>query len=128
LRPLAHGRVRAHVPRQPSRVQHRYRRGALASPHRSGARALETAIASVPAPSYVLEVLEDNASAIALFTAAGFVETRRFRCWTYDRPGAELPAIDRPDLAMIAARANVGSWQLPPIAAPRAPAGRCCRR
>ncbi|HZJ64140.1 MAG TPA: GNAT family N-acetyltransferase [Kofleriaceae bacterium] len=83
--------------------------------HRRGGLARElvdTVIASVPARSYVLEVLEDNARAIALYLGAGFVETRRFRCWTFDRRGDDVPAIPAPDLAAIAARADVDlSWQ-----------------
>jgi ribosomal protein S18 acetylase RimI-like enzyme len=88
--------------------------GVVPSHRRGGlARALvDTVIATVSARSYVLEVLEDNARAIALYTRAGFVETRRFRCWTFDQPGDDLPAIDAPDLAAIAGRADVElSWQ-----------------
>lgn len=86
--------------------------------HRHGGLArelVETVIGSVPAASYVLEVLEDNARAIALYAGLGFVETRRFGCWTFDHPGEasdarkETPA---PDLAAIAAHADVAlAWQ-----------------
>lgn len=34
--------------------------------------------------SYVLEVIESNERAAALYRAAGFEERRRFQCWTYD--------------------------------------------
>jgi ribosomal protein S18 acetylase RimI-like enzyme len=72
---------------------------------------LEAVIASAP-PTYVLEVLEDNTRAIALYARAGFVEARRFSCWTYDRRGEPLPSIAAPDLAAIAAHADVEpSWQ-----------------
>jgi ribosomal protein S18 acetylase RimI-like enzyme len=83
--------------------------------HRRGGVArelVETVIATVSARSYVLEVLEHNARAIALYASIGFVEARRFLCWTFDRRGDDLPAIDAPDLAAIAARADVAlSWQ-----------------
>ena len=83
--------------------------------HRRGGLArelVETVIASVPARSYLLEVLEANQRAAALYLGVGFVETRRFRCWTFDRRGDDMPAIAAPDLAAIAARADVElSWQ-----------------
>jgi ribosomal protein S18 acetylase RimI-like enzyme len=60
---------------------------------------------------YVLEVLEDNAKAIALYTSAGFVERRRFQCWTYTGSGT-LPELHDADLDAIAAHADVEpSWQ-----------------
>jgi ribosomal protein S18 acetylase RimI-like enzyme len=93
-------------------------------------------IGSIAAASYVLEVLEDNARAIALYAGIGFVETRRFSCWTFDHGGEEPPVIDptredprpagraaptprdraspiaAPDLAAIAAHADVAlAWQ-----------------
>jgi ribosomal protein S18 acetylase RimI-like enzyme len=34
---------------------------------------------------YVLEVLEQNEKAVALYRDCGFVETRRLQCWTFDR-------------------------------------------
>lgn len=94
--------------------------------HRRGGLArelVETVIATVPAASYVLEVLEANTRAHALYLATGFVETRRFAVWTFDQPGApeqsaagetapELPTIEAPDLAAIVAHADVElSWQ-----------------
>jgi ribosomal protein S18 acetylase RimI-like enzyme len=83
--------------------------------HRRGGLArelVETVIGSVPAASYVLEVLEDNARAIALYAGIGFVETRRFGCWTFDHRGEALPVIAAPDLAAIAAHADVApAWQ-----------------
>lgn len=83
--------------------------------HRRGGLArelIETVIGSAPARSYLLEVFEDNARAIALYTSTGFVETRRFSCWTYDQQGAELPEIASPDLAAIAAHGDIApSWQ-----------------
>jgi ribosomal protein S18 acetylase RimI-like enzyme len=35
------------------------------------------------ATRYVLEVLEPNTGAIALYRGLGFIETRRFDCWTF---------------------------------------------
>jgi len=34
--------------------------------------------------SYVLEVIESNERAAALYRAVGFEESRRFQCWTYE--------------------------------------------
>lgn len=39
---------------------------------------------------YVLEVLEQNEKAAELYRACGFVETRRFQCWTFDAAGEPL--------------------------------------
>jgi ribosomal protein S18 acetylase RimI-like enzyme len=74
--------------------------GVAPSHRRTGvARALlDAVIASVHARSYVLEVIEDNAKAVALYASAGFVATRRLQCWTYG-PGGEAPAVTTPDLA-----------------------------
>lgn len=88
--------------------------GVVPGHRRSGvARALlDAVIASIGARAYVLEVLADNATAIAFYAGAGFVETRRLACWTYDRRGDELPVIATPDLAAIAAHADVEpAWQ-----------------
>lgn len=104
--------------------------GVVPAHRRSGlARALLDAVTgSVEASSYVLEVLEPNIGAIALYQAAGFVETRRLQCWTYDRRGDQLPEParaeapkqrseeraerDEPDLAAIAAHADIEpAWQ-----------------
>ena len=94
--------------------------------HRRGglARALLDAVTtSTPAASYVLEVLEPNTRAIALYEAAGFVIARRLQCWTFDARGADRHALpaglaapvppERPvDLAAIAASADVEpAWQ-----------------
>jgi ribosomal protein S18 acetylase RimI-like enzyme len=83
--------------------------------HRRGGLArelVERVIASARGAAYVLEVLEDNVKAIALYQAAGFVETRRFQSWAYAgeaRPAAI--AVD-PDLDGFAAEAEVEpSWQ-----------------
>lgn len=69
--------------------------------------------------SYVLEVLDDNAPAIALYRKLGFLETRGLQCWRYE-PAAEprqpLTVFGAPDLAAFAAAAagelDLGpSWQ-----------------
>jgi len=39
------------------------------------------------ASSYLLEVIETNAAAEALYRGLGFQETRRFDCWTYEGTG-----------------------------------------
>jgi len=52
-------------------------------------RLIDAVIAACDAP-YVLEVLEDNAGAIALYQAAGFAIIRRLQCWSYDGPREEL--------------------------------------
>jgi ribosomal protein S18 acetylase RimI-like enzyme len=39
------------------------------------------------ASSYLLEVIETNAAAEALYRSLGFQETRRFDCWTYEGTG-----------------------------------------
>jgi ribosomal protein S18 acetylase RimI-like enzyme len=88
--------------------------GIVPSRRRTGlARALlDAVLANVQPRVYVLEVLENNTRAIALYASAGFVETRRLACWTYDRRGEHLPELPTPDLAAIAARADVElSWQ-----------------
>lgn len=73
---------------------------------------VETVIARVPAQAYVLEVLEDNTRAAALYASVGFVEARRFTCWTFDQRGADVAALASPDLAAVAAHADVElSWQ-----------------
>ena len=74
----------------------------VAPAHRRGGVArdlLEAVIASVGARPYVLEVLEDNAKAIAFYRSAGFAVTRRLQCWTYAGPRAPLPELAAvPDL------------------------------
>lgn len=54
-----------------------------------------------------LEVLADNAKAIALYESLGFTRTRTLQCWTYDGPRLALPARELPD----AIGAFAPSWQ-----------------
>jgi ribosomal protein S18 acetylase RimI-like enzyme len=79
-------------------------------------------IASTAGAPYVLEVLETNAKAIALYEAAGFVQARRFQCWMYAgeaRPGA---IVTDPELEAFAAEADVElSWQNSMASIRRAP-------
>jgi len=44
---------------------------------------------------YVLEVLEANAPAVALYRELGFVETRRFQCWSFTAAGELPPPAER---------------------------------
>jgi ribosomal protein S18 acetylase RimI-like enzyme len=62
-----------------------HRRGQL------GKRLVEAVAAQVPARRYVLEVIEDNGAAVALYRRLGFVEQRRLQCWTLAAPGAAGP-------------------------------------
>ena len=47
-------------------------------------RLMERSIETLPAKRYLLEVIESNERAAALYRSVGFVETRRFQCWTYE--------------------------------------------
>lgn len=69
--------------------------GVVPAQRRGGvARALlDAVIAAVGPRPYLLEVLDDNAKAIAFYASAGFVETRRLQCWSYDGPRAPLPVL-----------------------------------
>jgi GNAT superfamily N-acetyltransferase len=92
-----------------------YRRAGLAR------RLVDAVIANVVARSYVLEVIETNETAAALYRRLGFVETRRLESWTYPRANttrpppagaAEIAPIDAPELDAIMADADVEpSWQ-----------------
>jgi ribosomal protein S18 acetylase RimI-like enzyme len=86
-----------------------------------GRRLVDAVIASVrgSARSYVLEVIETNEPAAALYRSAGFTEARRLQVWTFghrdrDRGPApeDVPLIAAPDLDAIAADADVEPpWQ-----------------
>jgi ribosomal protein S18 acetylase RimI-like enzyme len=87
----------------------------VAPAHRRGGvarRLVDEVIAHLGARSYLLEVLEPNEKAAALYRSAGFVETRRFDCWTFEGEPADAPVIAAPDLDAIAADGDVElSWQ-----------------
>lgn len=73
-----------------------HRRGGLAR------RLVDAVIERAPARRYVLEVIETNAPAIALYRDAGFAPVRRLQCWTFAPPGgtgAPPPSPPPPDLA-----------------------------
>jgi len=86
-------------------------------------RLLDAVIAAVPARTYLLEVIEANQRAAAVYRAAGFAETRRFDCWTYGGDGdATAPQIAAPDLdALVAAGDIEPSWQNSAASIRRAP-------
>lgn len=81
-----------------------------------GRRLVEAVIARVRARHLVLEVIEANEPAAALYRSAGFVERRRLQVWTYapggGAPAPEVPEIAAPDPGAIAADADVElPWQ-----------------
>jgi ribosomal protein S18 acetylase RimI-like enzyme len=45
---------------------------------------MERSIETLPAKRYILEVIETNERAAALYRDLGFVETRRVQCWTWE--------------------------------------------
>jgi ribosomal protein S18 acetylase RimI-like enzyme len=53
-------------------------------------RLMQRSIETLPAKRYILEVIETNERAAALYRELGFVETRRVQCWTWSAaaPGA----------------------------------------
>lgn len=81
----------------------------VAPSHRRGGLAkqlMARAIEQIHGP-YVLEVLADNAKAIALYESLGFQRRRTLQCWGYDGPRAALPTRALPD----ADGAFEPSWQ-----------------
>jgi ribosomal protein S18 acetylase RimI-like enzyme len=55
---------------------------------------MERSIETLPAKRYILEVIESNERAAALYRDLGFVETRRLQCWTLEGGRAEArPAL-----------------------------------
>jgi len=63
--------------------------------------------------SYVLEVIETNERAAALYRGVGLTERRRFQCWTYTATGrVTAKELANADLAEIASHADVEpAWQ-----------------
>lgn len=104
-----------------------HRRGGVA------AALVDAVISGVSATRYVLEVLESNTRAIALYQSAGFAIARRLQCWTFAASGAgassvptdlptDLPDGEAVDIAAIAAHADIEpSWQNSPASLGRAP-------
>ena len=52
--------------------------------HGIARKLMERSIETLPAKRYILEVIESNERAAALYRLLGFAETRRFQCWTWD--------------------------------------------
>jgi ribosomal protein S18 acetylase RimI-like enzyme len=97
-----------------------HRRGGLAR------RLVDAVIEAAPAAEYVLEVIETNHHAAELYRRCGFATRRRLACFTYAAAPAPVPiaapAIAAPDLAAIAAHADVElSWQNTVASIRRAP-------
>jgi ribosomal protein S18 acetylase RimI-like enzyme len=75
---------------------------------------MERSIATLPAKRYILEVIESNQRAAALYRELGFVETRRVQSWTYEPSecGALAPPSGR---RQAAALQRLRSWyDVPP--------------
>jgi len=53
---------------------------------------MQRSIETLPVKRYILEVIESNERAAALYRELGFTETRRLQCWTYDGGSSPLPA------------------------------------
>jgi GNAT superfamily N-acetyltransferase len=76
-----------------------YNSGTGVTPARRGGglarRLVEQVIAAASARRYVLEVIDRNAPAIALYRRLGFVEQRGLQCWTWAgaAPAAPLPLL-----------------------------------
>ena len=64
---------------------------------------MERSIETLPAKRYILEVIESNERAAALYRDLGFVETRRLQCWTWEGGRAEA----RPTLVTLQ---QIRSW------------------
>ena len=55
---------------------------------------MQRSIEILPAKRYILEVIETNERAAALYRQLGFVETRRLQCWTYVGHGCAVSRHD----------------------------------
>jgi ribosomal protein S18 acetylase RimI-like enzyme len=75
---------------------------------------MERSIETLPAKRYVLEVIETNERAAALYRDLGFVETRRLQCWTYEGASGSERAhtSSTPNLDLIRSWCDVApAWQ-----------------
>jgi ribosomal protein S18 acetylase RimI-like enzyme len=73
-------------------------------------RLMQHSIATLPARTYTLEVIETNEKAAALYRDLGFVETRRLQCWSYEpRQRAHFSELANVDLDALA-----GWFDMPP--------------
>src|SRR5581483_4747711 len=52
---------------------------------------MQRSIETLPAKRYFLEVIETNERAAALYRQLGFVERRRFQCWSFESGGVSPP-------------------------------------
>jgi ribosomal protein S18 acetylase RimI-like enzyme len=77
---------------------------------------MERSIETLTAREYVLEVIETNTRAIALYRGLGFEERRRFQCWTFEAQRREkIPELANVDYDALLAWADVEpSWQNSP--------------
>jgi len=74
---------------------------------------MEHSIRTLPAKRYILEVIETNHRAAALYRDLGFVEARKFQCWTYITPEkTRITEIANANLDEIASWCDMDlSWQ-----------------
>ncbi len=81
--------------------------------HRLGRRMMDHAISLIGNREYILEVLEQNPNAIALYEAVGFRRTRRLQLWTYEaKSPARITEIANADLDQIRSWCDAApSWQ-----------------
>ena len=54
---------------------------------------MQRSIDTLPAKRYILEVIETNHRAEALYRELGFVETRRFQCWKFTPHASPSPRV-----------------------------------
>src|SRR6266850_730038 len=52
---------------------------------------MQRSIEMLPAKRYILEVIETNERAASLYRELGFIETRRFQAWKYQRKEGSAP-------------------------------------
>jgi ribosomal protein S18 acetylase RimI-like enzyme len=74
---------------------------------------MEHSIRTLPVKRYILEVIETNERAAALYRDLGFLETRPLQCWSYTAPGkTRITEIANADLDLIRSWCDVApSWQ-----------------
>lgn len=78
-----------------------------------GRQLMEASFELLRGKTYVLEVLEVNEKAAAMYLSIGFEETRRFQCWTFSATQrAHVRELANVDLMQIRANGDVEpSWQ-----------------
>jgi ribosomal protein S18 acetylase RimI-like enzyme len=75
---------------------------------------MQRSIETLPVKRYILEVIETNERAAALYRDLGFVETRRLQCWTYESApgGGHAHTWPDADLELIRSWCDVApTWQ-----------------